>query len=59
MQKNMLSLILSIAVAAWCIYDLWIAKDPGTSGVRMMNYAILLFCLAGAYGAVMKMRSPS
>jgi hypothetical protein len=59
MQKNVLSLIVSLGIIAWCVYDLWIAPDPGTSGVRIMNYVVLLFGLAGACGTVMKMRSPS
>jgi hypothetical protein len=59
MQKFLLSLALSLAIAAWCIYDLWIASNPGSAGVRAMNYAILLFALIGACGAIMQMRRPS
>lgn len=56
MAKTTLSFFLSLGVAAWCAYDLWIAADPGTTGTRILNYFLLGMSLAGVYGAVLLTR---
>lgn len=44
--KQLGFLLLQLAIAFWCAYDLWFAADAdaGGAGVRLMNY-VLLFCM--------------
>jgi hypothetical protein len=47
---------ISAAVAAWGIYDLTNPGETPSTAVFIMNCLVVLFGLAGAIGAVMKMQ---
>jgi len=55
LPKNpILSGAISVAVVAWCAYDLWFAVEPSRGGVRVLDYFLLVMALAGIVGAFMR-----
>jgi hypothetical protein len=50
-KNPILSGAVSLAVAAWCAYDLWFAVEPSRGGVRVLDYFLMVMALAGVVGA--------
>jgi hypothetical protein len=50
------SFVISVAVAAWVLYDLMAPGEAMSRGLFIMNCFVLFGSVMGAIGAVMKMQ---